>query len=274
MRVRTTGIRFFTLIMLLATVACSLSFDVNAQQQRRRRKVRYPRVSRPVYPAPPASSGEVRDAELVGTASDTTTPATGANSSTGNSRQTSATPPSEAESLRRTVETLSSQINSLTKKINDLEGQQHTAADLERLTRAEQRAENLRTQLRDVEQKQGDLRAQIEQIDYQLQPDVLERSTATIGTVNPEAMRADIRARLEKDKVRLAAQLERLDASHARLEAALTTADTYVDRLRASIEADDKQKVPAANASQSENENQQQPLVAAPSIERRTPAEP
>ena len=50
--------------------------------------------------------------------------------------------------------------------------------DMERLTRAEQRAESLRTQLVDVESKLADLQPRLDGIEYGLKPENIERSAA------------------------------------------------------------------------------------------------
>ena len=58
--------------------------------------------------------------------------------------------------------------------------------ELERLTRAEQRAENLRTQQLDVETKLADLQAKMEQIEWVIKPKNIERSQATFGSTRPK----------------------------------------------------------------------------------------
>ncbi|MEJ7711629.1 MAG: hypothetical protein WKF84_17615 [Pyrinomonadaceae bacterium] len=105
-----------------------------------------------------------------------------------------------AEPLQRTVERLSSQINQLTRKINQLEGQTRASADLDRLSRAEQRAEALQAQMRQLQDKDMNLRSRSEQLDYEMQPQSLVRRTEMIGSLNPDAMRQQVRQQLEREK--------------------------------------------------------------------------
>ena len=50
--------------------------------------------------------------------------------------------------------------------------------DMERLTRAEQRAEQLRSQLMDIQSKIADFESRLEQIEYALRPENIERVDA------------------------------------------------------------------------------------------------
>jgi len=73
-----------------------------------------------------------------------------------------------------------------------MEEQQRSLVDIERLSRAEQRAETFRTQLRDVQAKETDLQAQLDQVDYALQPENIERVVGTFGTTHPEVAREHV----------------------------------------------------------------------------------
>jgi phage shock protein A len=107
--------------------------------------------------------------------------------------------------------------------------------DMERLTRAEQRAENLRAQLLDAESKLADLQSKLEQVDYGLRPENIERA-AGYGTVHPEEARDARRRQLESEKSRLQAQMRILETSQTRLETSIATADAEVDTLRRRLE--------------------------------------
>jgi chromosome segregation ATPase len=117
-----------------------------------------------------------------------------------------------------------------------MEQQQRTLVDLERLSRAEQRAENLRKQLLDVTTKQADLEARRDQIDSDLRPENIERSVATYGSTRPEDVRAERRRQLENERNRVQSQLDLMASSRARLEAGVAAADLEVDTLRARID--------------------------------------
>jgi phage shock protein A len=118
-----------------------------------------------------------------------------------------------------------------------MEEQQRSLVDIERLSRAEQRAEGFRTQLRDVQDKETDIQAQLDQIEYALQPENIERAIAIYGTTHPEQMREQRRKQLENQREKLKAQYDQLEQSRVRLEAAIATADQEVETLRARIDA-------------------------------------
>jgi chromosome segregation ATPase len=162
-------------------------------------------------------------------------------STTGQNRGKTAAPESEQESLRRTISDLSGQLNKLTDKLNSMEEQQRSLVDIERLSRAEQRAETFRAQLRDVHAKETDLQAQLDQLDYALQPENIARAVGMYGTTHPEDAREQRRRQLENQKTRLRAQLDELGQSRTRLEAAIATADAEVDKLRQQMDANNQQ---------------------------------
>ena len=113
---------------------------------------------------------------------------------------------------------------------------------MERLTRAEQRAENLRSQQIDVESKLADLQSQLEQTEFSLRPENIERAAAGYGTTRPEEARDAARRALEGRKARLQAQIRILETSRTRLEQALVTADAEVDALRRKLEQQKQQE--------------------------------
>jgi phage shock protein A len=108
--------------------------------------------------------------------------------------------------------------------------------DMERLTRAEQRAEQLRSQLMDVQAKIADFESKIEQIEWALRPENLENSTAGYGSTRPEALREARKKSLESERNRVQAQLKLAETSRSRLEGAVANADAEVDLLRAKLE--------------------------------------
>ena len=91
--------------------------------------------------------------------------------------------------------------------------------------RGQEIAANLRVQLSELEVRQAEMQARDEQLVEALQPENVERSVAGIGSTHPERLREERRRQLEivRDSVRL--QLDELDRSHARLEAAIAEAD-------------------------------------------------
>jgi predicted nucleic acid-binding Zn-ribbon protein len=106
---------------------------------------------------------------------------------------------------------------------------------MERLTRAEQRAESLRAQQLDVESKLADLQSKLEQIEYQMRPENIERAGG-YGTLHPEEAREARRRQLENERARVLAQVKLLETSRTRLATSVATADAEVDALRQKIE--------------------------------------
>jgi hypothetical protein len=242
------------MILLVALLALGLCFDEASAQRRRTRRSR--RVTNPVATQPVESRTVVpstgsTEPQIISTADEQASeqnslpevsgqiPATPRRATT---RRRTSEPEENEDSMRRTVNELSSQVTQLSDKLSQMEQQQRTLVDMERLSRAEVRAENLRTQLRDVQEKEGVLQARMEQIEYSLKPENIERSVSTFGSTRPEEARDTRRNMLESDKTRTQAQLDLYVTSRQRLEAAIINADMEVDRLRKRIEdADDAQ---------------------------------
>ena len=105
--------------------------------------------------------------------------------------------------------------------------------DLELLTRAENRADALRAQLGNLQMREMELQARIEELDYQMKPDSIQRALAFVGSARPmDELRANLRARLESEKSRTNTQLEALASTRMKLETALRGAEAECVRLR------------------------------------------
>ena len=152
----------------------------------------------------------------------------------------------ENERLHGTVRDLSTQVEQLSGQLNQMKADQRAMYDLERLTRAEQRAEELRRQLREITDKEFQLQERLAEIDYESQPDSIQRRSALIGSLNPGAVRDAIAQQLERERTRIKKQLELLGTSRARLETAVGTADAEVERLRQRVDAADQAQQPPA----------------------------
>ncbi|HVF45083.1 MAG TPA: hypothetical protein VM936_18805 [Pyrinomonadaceae bacterium] len=98
----------------------------------------------------------------------------------------------------------------------------------------EQRVDALRQQLQDVTDRQTRLQAREQELDEALRPENVEKSVAGIGTTDATALRDKRREQLEREKSAVAEQLQSLNTSRARLEAAIATAEAEAVRLRAS----------------------------------------
>jgi hypothetical protein len=147
----------------------------------------------------------------------------------------------------------------MSEDLSEMKTEQRSLFELERLTRAEQRAESLRAQLRDVTDKEFQHQERLAQIEDELDPGAIQRRAAVFGTMNPSALREQITRGLERERERVRKQLELTTNSRVRLEAAVASADQEVERLRQRVEATDQQRLnpgatsnttpnPAANA--------------------------
>lgn len=228
-------------VLLVAFVILSFCVpESGAQKRRKRRRHARPVAAKPVITnptiAPPTAtpSPAAGDVKVISTAEQD---GTESDQPTGQPRKTrSAKPtPDQNDDIQQTITTLSNQVNKLTNKLSQMQEDDRYMMDMERLTRAEQRAEALRAQLIDVQGKMADFQSRLEQIEYSLKPENVERATQSYGTVHPEEARDSRRRQLENERSRVQAQLSILETSKIRLEQAIATADSEVDLLRARL---------------------------------------
>ncbi|MDQ3684665.1 MAG: hypothetical protein M3430_03575 [Acidobacteriota bacterium] len=224
---------------------CCVPDDVQAQRRRNRqsRRVTNPvRTQRAPRPTPPVSTQNLPDPAVVSTSEESAAESVNPQNRATTSRTTRANRTSEndSETLRRTVNELSGQVTKLSEDLGQMREQQRALVNLERLTRAEQRAESLRSQLRDVTDKEFALQERAAQIEDELRSENIERRAALIGTLRPAELREQIQRTLERERERVRAQVQLLTTSRTRLEGAVGSADTEVERIRALIDADDR----------------------------------
>lgn len=100
---------------------------------------------------------------------------------------------------------------------------------------AEQRAEELRGQLRAVIDREAELQTRLQQLEEDLKPENIQRSIALIGTTRPEDLREQRRQQLEKEKTGVSEQLEQLATSRARLETSISSAEAEADPERTQV---------------------------------------
>jgi hypothetical protein len=84
----------------------------------------------------------------------------------------------ESEQTRVTIERLTAEVDRLKKKVAGLEKDRRVDVIQERLTREEQRAETLQSQLSGTIEKEAGLQARLEEIDEQMRPENIERASA------------------------------------------------------------------------------------------------
>src|SRR5882672_8319230 len=237
------SIRQIAIAVLALFIIAGVSLvDSNAQRRKRKRRSRpsAPRITNPaIYQPSPSDNANSNASDAVN-----------------NSESTNANTQSQDQ---QTIRSLSSQVDRLTEKISQMDEAQRSLVDLERLSRAEQRASSLRSELRDVQAKESDLQARAEEIDYALKPENIERSVAGYGTTHPEELREQRRRQLESEKQRLQKQLDQLAISHSRLDEAIATSDAEIDRLRKKLDAAEQADIENAKIKAQSGEDTMRP---------------
>lgn len=219
-------------------IAGLLLVDTNAQKRKRRRRSTAPRITNPEIYQPATNENSNSN-----TAGDTN-PNDNANASA------SPTPNDDPEAMKKTIRTLTDQVDRLNSKLSQMEESQRSLVDLERLSRAEQRSAQLRAELRDVQAKKADLEAHLEDVEFALKPENIERATAGYGTTRPEEVREQRRRQLESERDRVRKQLDQLATSEDRLQQAIATSDAEVDRLQKKMDAADRAAIENAKTAQ------------------------
>ncbi|MFN2576289.1 MAG: hypothetical protein ABR607_01215 [Pyrinomonadaceae bacterium] len=224
------SVRKLVITVFAVLLMGGLLVDSAAQRRRRtRRRASAPRITNPdIYQPSPGDNANSNSSET--------------DAANGNSNSNSS-PTEDPESMKRTIRVLSNQVDKLTDKLNDLQASQQSMVDLERLSRAEQRSSQLRTELRDVQAKKSELAAHLEDVEFALKPENIERATAGYGTTRPEEMREQRRRQLETERTRTQQQLDQLNASEARAQQAIATSDAEVDRLQKRLDAADRSAI-------------------------------
>jgi chromosome segregation ATPase len=235
----------FVLLVFAVLLSLSLCLCLDAQAQTRKKRTRSkakPAAPKPVVTNPPiAPPGEEgSDVKIVSTAEDGSTSSDQSDSSS--NTKPAAKKTSDQEDSQKTINKLSNQVDKLNDKLSKMQETDRAMIDMERLTRAEQRAESLRSQQLDVETKLADLQARLDQIEFAIKPENIDRSTATYGSTRPEEARDALRRSLQNDRARVQNQIKILETSKARLEQAINSADAEVDLLRRRLEAKEQQE--------------------------------
>lgn len=229
-------IRNYIKILIAACLIVSFCLVEGDAQTRRRKKRRrsVPAAPKPVITnptiAPPDGTQNPDDVKIISTADPTQQ--SGEQLQGSKSKVTSP----EATEEQKTINDLSKQVDRLNNKLTQMQEDDRYQMDMERLTRAEQRAEQLRSQLMDIQSKIADFESKLEQIEWAIKPENIEASTAGYGTTRPEAAREARRKSLESERTRVQAQLKLAETSKSRLELAVSNADSEVDLLRQKLE--------------------------------------
>ena len=234
-------IRNYVKILIAACLIVSFCLVEGDAQTRRKKRARKaapkPVITNPTIAPPdgtktPADTGDVK---IISTA-DPAAKDSSSENLPGWKPKVTAPAPAEEDETSSTIKDLTNQVNRLNNKLTSMQEDDRYQLDMERLTRAEQRAEQIHGQLMDIQGKIADFEARLEQLDYALRPENIEAATQGYGSTRPEVARDTRRKQLESERGRVQAQLKLAETSRARLEAAVVNADAEVDNLRAKLE--------------------------------------
>src|SRR5215217_978232 len=236
-------IRNYVKVLIAACLVMSFCLvEGNAQTRRKKRTRRTrPAAPKPVITnpaiAPPEDTktpGESGDVKIISTDEGTKEPAP--ETLQGLKPKVTTPAPTAEEETQSSIKNLTTQVDRLNLKLTSMQEDDRYQLDMERLTRAEQRAEQLRGQLMDIQSKIADFEARIEQLEFALRPENIEASIAGYGSTRPEVARDTRKKQLEGERGRVQAQLKLAETSRSRLEVAVANADSEVDNLRAKLE--------------------------------------
>ena len=86
-------------------------------------------------------------------------------------------------------------------------------------------SQKLRTQLTEVQDHQAEIKMRLQELEFDLKPENIERNFAGYGSTRPEELREARRKQLQNEKDRLTTQFSQLEDNRIRLESAIITAD-------------------------------------------------
>lgn len=230
-------VKLFVAAFLLVS-CCLVAADAQTRKKRTRRTTTKPPAPKPVITNPPIAptteTPATGDVKIISTAEGAEPAPSPEPADTTPAKKTAAE--TSNEDMQKTITTLSNQVNRLNDKLTTMQEDDRYQLDMERLSRAEQRAEQLRSQLLDTESKMADIEAKLEQIEYAIKPENIDKATQGYGSTRPEEAREARRRQLENERSRLRAQLKILETSKSRLQIASANADNEVDLLRAKLQ--------------------------------------
>jgi hypothetical protein len=151
--------------------------------------------------------------------------------------------PQPSETPRRSA--TSERLNTIDARLKRLESpaasdpdakQKRLETNLRILQIAEQRADNLRKQVFDLIEKQNSVQKRLDEIEYEIQPEVIERQLQLAGSLRPEEVRENRRKQLAAEQTNLQTLLTQVQGTRASLESQLAKADDLVTRLRDKID--------------------------------------
>ena len=144
--------------------------------------------------------------------------------------------PANIEQIRAAVKKLSTENEQLRRKVAELERRLQLNSVRDRLTREEQRGEDLQIQLIGLAEQEARLQSQLEEVNEQLRPENID-NLQVYGSLRPEQVRESTRRRLSNEQTRIQGQLELLNQSRVRLQSSISVTDMLIQNLRMQLQA-------------------------------------
>jgi RNA polymerase-interacting CarD/CdnL/TRCF family regulator len=147
----------------------------------------------------------------------------------------------EVTRVSRSVATLNQTLTQFVDKFEKVGGltltekQQRFVMGLEILVRSEQRVATLQKAQADTVEKQIQVRARLTQIDLEMRPGSIERSTQLQGSVDTLERQENRREKLVGEQRALMALMQSIERNLAEIESSLREAQAHVYRLRRSL---------------------------------------
>ena len=173
MQSRLTRTAAFLVAVLVAISFCLIDADAQTRKKRRARRVVRPVITNPVItPAEEQKATETGD-KIISTADETSDPQDETTQTPETKPKTGKTakPAADDQDSEQTINSLSNQVKKLSDKLGQMQETDQALMDMERLSRAEQRAETLRSQQIEVESKLADFQSKLEDTEYQMKPE-------------------------------------------------------------------------------------------------------
>lgn len=157
------------------------------------------------------------------------------------------TPTVEQLTVDEKLDRITRRLNELNRQIAAMESSRRNEYDdrqrrlmmnLDILTRAEQRAETLRRQLFELIEKENSTKTRLEQLEFDMRPESVDRAVAFAGTLRPEELRELRRKNLDVEKRNLQSLLTEIQKTRTNLEMNVEKADQLVEKLRSKLEKD------------------------------------
>ncbi|CAN5286982.1 hypothetical protein BH20ACI2_BH20ACI2_12730 [soil metagenome] len=127
---------------------------------------------------------------------------------------------------------------SAAKKADPDEVQKRMLLNLDIVTRAEQRSDSLRKQLFEMIEKENTVRSRLEQLQFEMRPEMIERTLQLAGSMKPEEIRESRRKSLAAERDNLQALLTEIQSTRSSVSANLQRSEVLVEKLRAKLEKD------------------------------------